>query len=302
MKVLVLGGAGYIGSYISEFMEVTILDNLLFEDRFLNPVPFIYQDVREDLEIVHDFDAVIDLAAIVGDAACAANPRLTYDTNVTHVKWLADHYEGKVVFTSTCSVYGKNDKFLTEEDETNPLSVYAETKLEAEQYLLKKKPDSLVFRLGTLYGMSGNYSRPRLDLVINVLTQRAVRGETLNVFGGEQWRPVLHVRDVGNAIKYGLKKNISGLYNLGSRNVTIKEAAEEIAYRIPSDIVYQDIMFEDKRNYRVDFSKFLNTGWAPSFTLRGGIDEMARVFSEGRIKDFSNPLYHNANYMRNLCG
>lgn len=298
-KILVLGGAGYIGSHVSELLPVTVFDSLLFEDRFLSPVPFIFGDVKniESLEIVHDFDTLIVLAGIVGDGACAVNPSFTYETNVKHVKWLADNYNGKIIFTSTCSVYGKNDEFLNETSQTNPLSVYAETKLMAEQYLMNKKPDSLVFRLGTLYGLSGAYSRPRLDLVVNLLTNKAVKGETLTVFGGDQWRPLLHVKDVAEAIKYGIQENLSGLFNLGDRNETIKSMAEEILKIIPGNISYQDIMFEDRRNYRVDFSKINSTGWRPKHTLTEGIEELANVFKENRIKDCSSPLYNNAHFM-----
>ena len=270
MKTLVIGGAGYIGSHISEIMDTVVFDNLLFEDRFLTPVPFIYGDVRnlEELEIVHDYDTIVVLAGIVGDGACAVDPKLTYDTNVKHV-----------IFTSTCSVYGKNDDLLNEESPVNPLSIYAETKLEAERYLLEKKPDSLVFRLGTLYGMSGAFSRPRLDLVVNVLTQKAVQGETLTVFGGEQWRPILHVKDVAEAIRGGIERIVS---------------------IVPGKVEYQDILFEDKRNYKVSFSKIASTNWAPRHSFVEGVRDMAEVFSQHRIKNMNDPTYHNANYMKAL--
>lgn len=303
MKILAVGGAGYIGTAVYNILPVSVLDNLTFEDRFLEDVFFYYCDVR-DLEaldkIVHNFDTVIVLAGIVGDAACAVNPQFTYDTNVKHVKWLADNYSGKVIFTSTCSVYGKNDKVLDEVSEVNPLSVYAETKLVAEQYLLSKKPDSLIFRLGTLYGLSGKYSRPRLDLVVNVLTMKAAKGETLRVFGGDQWRPILHVKDVAEAIKFGLENNLFGLYNLGSENVTIKDAAEKILKIIPGTISYEDILFEDRRNYKVNFSKILSTGWKPKHTFHQGVLDMYKVFKENRIKDTSNPLYHNGNFIQGM--
>jgi nucleoside-diphosphate-sugar epimerase len=306
MSILVIGGAGYIGTAIYNIMEVSVADNLLYEDRFLEDVPFYYCDVR-DIDklnkIVHNFDTVIVLAGIVGDAACAVNPQFTYDTNVKHVKWLADNYSGKVVFTSTCSVYGKNDKILDESSEVNPLSVYAETKLMAEQYLLTKKPDSLIFRLGTLYGMSGSYSRPRLDLVVNVLTMKAAIGEKLRVFGGDQWRPILHVKDVASAIKFGLNSNLSGLYNLGEQNITIKGMAENIVKLIPgSSVSYEDILFEDRRNYKVDFNKILSTGWAPVNSFARGVLDMHKVFHEKRIKNLTNPLYHNGNYIEKNIG
>lgn len=306
MKILVIGGAGYIGTAVYNILPVSVLDNLTFEDRFLEGVPFYYCDVR-DLEaldkIVHNFDTVIVLAGIVGDAACAVNPQFTYDINVKHVKWLADNYSGKVIFTSTCSVYGKNDKILDESSEVNPLSVYAETKLIAEQYLLDKKPDSLVFRLGTLYGMSGSYSRPRLDLVVNVLTMKAALGEKLRVFGGDQWRPILHVKDVASAINFGINNNLSGLYNLGEQNITIKGVAENIVKLIPgSSVSYEDILFEDRRNYRVNFNKILNTGWLPEYDFDGGVLDMYKVFNEKRIKNLANPLYHNGNFIEKNIG
>lgn len=300
MKTLIVGGAGYIGSYITEIMNASVLDKLIFSDRFFVDVPFFYGDVRnlKDLEICHDYDCVIALAGIVGDAACAVDKQFTYDTNVNHVKWLADNFKGKIVLTSTCSVYGKNDKLLSEESEVNPLSIYAETKLEAEQYLYTHRPDSLIFRLGTLYGMSGKYGRPRLDLVVNFLTLKAVLGETLRVFGGDQWRPILHVRDVGEAIKFGIDNNITGLYNIGEENTTIKAIGEKILQMIPGNISYEDILFEDKRNYKVSFDKIKSKGWQAKHNFTDGVAEMIKVFKENRIRNAFDPLYHNGNYIK----
>ena len=117
--------------------KVSVLDNLLYEERYLRDVEFFNVDVRniEELsKIIHNYDTVIVLAGLVGDAACAVDPSMTRDINITHVKWVADNYKGKIVYTSTCSVYGKNDDLIDETATPNPLSVYAETKLEAEQY------------------------------------------------------------------------------------------------------------------------------------------------------------------------
>ena len=132
---------------------------------------------------------------MVGDGACQVNPKLTQDVNVNSFLWLVDNYKGKIVFPSTCSVYGVNNNLIDETAEPNPLSLYAATKLEAERYVLRRRPDALVFRLGTLFGLGDRHSRMRLDLVANILSMRAAKGDDLTVFGGEQWRPLLPDRD-----------------------------------------------------------------------------------------------------------
>jgi nucleoside-diphosphate-sugar epimerase len=317
-KILIIGGAGYIGGYLTDFiaespyiknynrLKTAVLDHLIYEDRFLKQVDFFNIDIRDvkELEkIIHNYKVVVLLAALVGDPACAVDKQLSYDINVTPVKWIADNYNGKIVFTSTCSVYGKNDDLIDETATPNPLSVYAETKLEAEQYLYLVRPDSLIFRLGTLYGLGDTHSRLRLDLVVNVLTLKATLGETLRVFGGEQWRPLLHVKDVSTATMFGIENNLSGIYNLSEKNCTMKDMAETIVQEIPSaKVEYSDIPFEDRRNYKVKNNKIMQTGWRPHHNLVGGIREMYNVFSEKRIKKIQDDVYHNGNYIKKLYG
>ena len=139
-----------------------------------------------------DPDSVIWLAAIVGDGACAVNPENALKLNQESIRWISENFKKRIVFTSTCSVYGRQDGLLAEDSPTNPLSVYASTKLNAEQYL--KDKDSVIFRLGTLHGVSDQFSRIRMDLVVNILSLKGMLGEPLSVFGGEQWRPLLHVK------------------------------------------------------------------------------------------------------------
>jgi nucleoside-diphosphate-sugar epimerase len=259
-NVLVVGGAGYIGGFLTDYLSrndynVAVYDNLLFEDRYLKNCEFIYGDIRDTKKlskIVDNYDCVVWLAGLVGDGACAVNQRLTKNLNVDTVKWLVDNYKGKIVFPSTCSVYGMNNDLIEEDATPNPLSLYAATKLQAEEYVLNNAKDSLVFRLGTLFGLGDRHSRMRLDLVANILSMRAAKGEKLTVFGGEQWRPLLHVRDVSTAILHGLKNNISGLYNLSYKNYKIVELAEQIQKIIPEcQVEYTDMKFEDLRNYKV---------------------------------------------------
>jgi nucleoside-diphosphate-sugar epimerase len=239
------------------------------------------------------------LAAIVGDGACQVNVELTNEINFECVKWLVDHFNGRILTPSSCSIYGMNNDLIDETAKPNPLSAYASTKLAAEQYILEHCDDALVFRLGTLYGMSDTYSRLRLDLVVNVLTKKAVAGEKLSVFGGDQWRPLLHVKDVAHAFLYGLNNNISGLYNLSESNMKIHEIATTIQSIIPGiEVEFKNMSFEDLRNYRVDNSKILNTGWKPKHTVMDGIIELKEVFEQNRVVDINDPVYSNVDFLK----
>lgn len=310
-KILIVGGAGYIGGFMVDLFlrnkdyKVTVYDNLLYETRYLKKVDFIFGDILDTDklgQIIHDFDVVVWLAAIVGDGACAVDTALTDKINYQTVRWLVDNYKGKIVFTSTCSVYGVNHELISEDSTPNPLSAYASTKLEAETYVVENAADYIIFRLGTLYGLSDEHSRLRFDLVANILTLRAVQGETLKVFGGEQWRPLLHVRDVAYATDYCIKNNIQGLFNLSECNVRISDLAKTITdLVIDSNVEYSDMKFEDLRNYKVTNKRILDTGWQPKEDLNSGIEEMVKIFREGRVKDFSDPVYSNVDYMKQLC-
>ena len=325
-RIMIVGGAGYVGGYLTDYLnapprlstslnrgvqprstqnDVLVYDKLVYENRYLKNVPFRYGDILDTdrLKGVIDEwnpDVIVWLAAVVGDGACQVNPQLTNEVNYESVKWLADNYDGRIVFTSTCSVYGENDDLISEEAETNPLSVYASTKLMAEQYLLENSDNCLVFRLGTLFGVGDRHSRVRLDLVANILTLKVVRGEPLSVFGGEQWRPLLHVKDVARAIGHGIEKDISGLYNLHSENFTIKQLAQKIVQEVDKNgiINYEDMPFEDLRNYKVSSDLYRSTGWSPKFTLESGVSELAGILGEGRIKDSSDSVYSNVKFLK----
>jgi len=305
-SILIVGGAGYIGGYLTDFLirqnyAVTVFDNLIYETRYLKQVPFIYGDVRDRkklAEILPNFEIVIWLAGIVGDGACAIDPVLSQEINEDSVKWLANNYYGKIIFTSTCSVYGINNGLIDETAKTKPLSVYAATKLNAEKYIVQNSKNYLIFRLGTLFGLSDEHSRIRLDLVANILTKRAVMREKLVVYGGEQWRPLLHVRDVATAIDFGIKNNITGLFNLSCTNYKIGQIAQVIKQEVKdTKIEYADKKFEDLRNYKVKNEKFLQYGWKPQHELTKGIQEMVNVIKESRIKDLADPIYSNEFYL-----
>ena len=193
-KILILGGAGYIGGYLTDLLaqngyEVAVYDNLLYETRFLKNIKFIYGDVRDHEKlssIINDFNIIIALAAIVGDEACAISPAVTRAVNVDSIKWLADNFKGKIIFASSCSVYGANNYIMDEAADLNPLSLYAETKIESENIILNSPNGNghLIFRFGTIFGAGDAYSRLRFDLVVNTLTMKAAVSEPLKIFGG----------------------------------------------------------------------------------------------------------------------
>lgn len=307
-KIAIVGGAGYIGGYLTDILNlnfnVTIIDNLLYENRFLKNVNFIKSDIKnydDKLKtILSDFDIIIWLSAIVGDGACEVDKRVTKIVNEDSVKWLVDNFPNKkIIFTSTCSVYGVNNDLIDENATPNPLSTYAETKLNAEQYIINNHSNYLVYRLGTLYGTGDAFARIRLDLVVNYLTYLATYDKPLTVFGGDQWRPLLHVKDVGHAIKFGIENNINGLYNLSSKNVVIKNIADQIKIHIPNTIInYVDIKTQDARNYRVKNDKILSTGWKPLFDINDGIKEINFILKTNRIKNPLDIIYHNANFLK----
>lgn len=306
-KILICGGAGYVGGYLTDLLiqngyDVTVYDNLLFESRYLKDVPFIFGDVRDSLKlsnIINNFDIVIWLAAIVGDGACSISPSLAQEINLTSTQWLVNNYHGKIIFMSTCSVYGKNNELLNESSPTKPLSLYASTKLEAEKEIIERASNQLTFRLGTLFGVGDKNSRVRFDLVVNTLIKNAFLREPLVVFGGGQWRPLLHIKDVAEATLYGIQNNISGLFNLSNENYRMCDIAEKIKDALPIvKIEYVNKKFEDIRNYKVTSEKFKTLGWRPKYDLEYGIWELYKLLDEGRIKDPKDAVYSNMNYLK----
>ena len=305
MKVLVVGGAGYIGGALTDILQKTkhdvrVYDALLFEEEYLKDVPFVFGDIRNKTHLKKQLDwadAVVWFAALVGDGACSINPEISTELNQDSVKWLAKNFDGRIVFMSTCSVYGEHDAVLDEDAPTNPLSVYAVTKLAAEAYL--KDKNAIIFRLGTIFGLGDSYARIRLDLVLNTLTTRAIVDGKFKVFGGEQWRPLLHVRDAAQAVADNLETKHTGIYNLHQENVKIIDLANQVKKHVPSvkmEIV--DIKFQDARNYKVNSDKARKVlGFKPKLTAEDGIKEVKKMIAGHRIKDVNNPRYSNQNFL-----
>lgn len=304
MNILVVGGAGYLGGAVTDVLRnsehnILVYDFLLYEETYRKRVPFMFGDIRDRdrLKPYLDWaDTVIWMAALVGDPACALNESLTKEINTNSVQYLRDNFKGRIIFPSTCSVYGAEDILLDEESKVNPLSLYAKTKLWSEEIL--KDANALIFRLGTLYGVSDEFSRIRFDLVVNTLVMRAICHRKIAVFGGQQYRPLLHVCDAASAICNALDRRNCGIYNLHSENVTIIEIVHRIKkYFSDLNVEMADVMFQDNRNYRVSSEKAKKElKFSPTLTIDEGIRELKELIEQGRVRNtfvtrFSNFLY-----------
>lgn len=315
MRVLVTGGAGYIGDVVVENLlkqgyDVTVIDSLLYTDSYMRPgINFVRTDIRNDKLVIDMakkgfWDIVIHLAAIVGDGACQANPEETVSINEDFVGRLVDVLPSwtRLIFASTCSVYGSNNDLLDENSPTNPLSLYAGTKLNAEKQV-RRHSNHVIFRLGTLFGISSPFGRIRADLVANILAFKACMGEGLTVFGGEQWRPLIHVKDVGRIFAESANENYKGTFILSHKNYKIVDVASTVTKLINNHggLQITDMKFEDIRNYKVSNRKAFRTGIKATLTLSEGICEIIDVYKDqGRIKNPWISKYHNAKFIKEL--
>ncbi len=314
-KILVVGGAGYIGGALTDILskdanvKFDVYDNLLYETLYQKPVNFIFGDVRDYdklSKLADNYDTIIWLAALVGDGVCAINPSVTFDINHKSVEKIASIYAGKIIFTSTCSVYGAAiEHDLTEDSPTSPLSVYAESKLLAEDALLNRKyGQSVIFRLGTAYGLGDQFSRLRMDLVVNTLSQKAVVDGKLTVFGGNQWRPIISAKTIAQTLYLSATNNIweslNGVYNLATENITILSLAkriQELAH--DTEIVTVNTKFEDQRNYNVSCNNLSGRVEIEDiYTLDTSIKDLLALFKSGRVKDLKDSRYINESFLK----
>ena len=308
-KILVCGGSGYIGGLTCDYLlnagfEVMVYDNLLYENRYLKDIPFINGDIRDTeklYEASKDFDVIVLMAALVGDPACSVDHKLTEEINYKAIKDFCNVVSPHkhIIFMSTCSVYGAQDGMLDENSDTNPLSSYAATKLQAEKHVLDL--GGTIFRLGTVFGLGDTYSRLRMDLVVNVLTMKAIKYGEITINGGEQWRPIIAVKDIAGYVTEACEKKHEGVYVLSLENVIIKELGERVVSMIPNTkINYTEISFQDARNYKVDNAKSLDIfDYKANVSVEEEVIRMVDMFKDGRVKNPEDKVYHNGAYLTN---
>jgi len=308
-RVLVVGGAGYIGGSVTDILlakkiPFAVYDNLVYEHQYLKPVDFIYGDVRDYKKlksILPKYTHVIWLAALVGDTGCQIDEWMTRAVNVEPIKWLVNNYKGRILFASTCSVYGKSDLMLDELSPTQPLSLYARSKLEVEPFLIKH-PNALIYRIGTAYGASDHHSRIRLDLAVNFLSFKAISEGKLTYFGGTQWRPFIHVKDIAAAFVNGLTSNAKGIHNLTTENSQIKDLAKKIGKLTKCKVQATEQPFQDERNYHVNVDKAKRAGLLRGlkYNLDQGIKEMALLASFSRLSSEESDVHFNEKHLAGL--
>lgn len=302
IRVLIVGGAGYIGSALTSLkdknIEFTVYDCLLYEKKYLKPINFIYGDIRDYTKlnsIINDFDYIIWLAALVSESQCNIDKDLTYLINSEVLNNVINNYKGKLIFTSTCSVYGVSKDIVTESTFPNPLSAYADSKLQGEKILENFDNSRLcILRLGTLYGLADNYTRIRLDLGINVITCLALSGNVANVYGKNQHRPFIHVKDVARAILHTIKKDLKGLYIVGGINYSMGEVVDSLLKLYPeSKIKINEVEDKDIRDYTANSSKFINTQFKYRHTINSGMKELIQLIKTKRLKNVFDDYYRN---------
>jgi nucleoside-diphosphate-sugar epimerase len=316
-RVLVLGGAGYIGSALVDQLlqrgrRVRVLDTLLYGisplEAFLNDprlevVPGDCRHIPDVVDAMRGVKEVVHLAAIVGDPACAQDEQTALEVNYAATRMIIEIAKAqkvsRFIFASSCSVYGARSFEVDEMAEPAALSLYAQTKIDSERALLMAADAGfypVTLRFATLFGLS---QRPRFDLVVNLLAAKAYQEKAITIFNGTQWRPFLHVKDAAAAICRVLEAPallISGeIFNVGDRrlNYTLAEIGEMIRKFFPETRI-ETVDNNDRRDYKVNFDKIRKRlAFRCNYTLEDGIRECKKAFEEGLISDYHDALYHN---------
>lgn len=319
--ILVVGGAGYIGTHVVDLLlkegeSVRILDRLMYGRESLSTftdnknLELIEGDATDIVKLtmaMKGASAVVHLAGLVGDPACAVDPNFTRHTNIIATRMVKDVAQSlgiyRFIFASSCSVYGVSEKEVQEGDDLNPVSLYAQTKIDSEKELLFSVQDDFfvtILRFATVFGHS---FRPRFDLVANYFTAQAMNDGIITVTGANNWRPFIHVRDLARAIMIVLKSDPitiqSQIFNVGDKrlNMTILQVAEVVKSVVSKSkdvgILVKDDL-EDRRNYSVSFEKIHSILKFEAETLiDDGILEIVNNFRNGSYKNYSDPVYSN---------
>ena len=319
--ILVIGGAGYIGSHTVALLleagrEVRVLDRLMCGDGAIaefrgNPrFSLIEGDVTDIARLtaaMRDCSGVVHLAGLVGDPACAVRPEYTRHTNIVATRMAKEVAQSlgvhRFLFASSCSVYGISDREVAEGDALNPVSLYAQTKIDSEREILANTSDDFfvtVLRFATVFGHS---RRPRFDLVANLFTAQAMTDGLITVIGPNQWRPFVHVRDLARAIVLALNADPrlvqNQIFNVGDSrlNMTILQMAECVQ-RVASR--YREVNISvaenpgDLRSYAVSFEKIRSTlGFQAATLMEQGIEEMVQHFLDHSYGPYRSPEYSN---------
>jgi nucleoside-diphosphate-sugar epimerase len=309
-RVLITGGAGYIGSVLAELLlnkgyNVTVYDNLIYKQTSLlhlcneTRFNFIKGDVTNQKQLLPHIinnDIIIPLAAIVGAPACDANKNLSTAINYTQIEFIVDNLrkDQQLIMPNTNSQYGSSDSIITEESPFNPLSHYAVTKCKAEEYIMDWE-NGICLRLATVFGSS---SRMRTDLLVNDFVYKTITEGCLVLFQSKFKRNYIHVRDIAETFLFCIKNydKLNGqVFNVGlsDANLNKMELAQKIKTYYPNLVIIENEFSTDidNRNYIVSNEKLESYGWRPKYNIDDGIQELALAY-EMVITD-NNKKYTN---------
>ena len=322
MKILVTGGAGYLGSVLIPKLlarghRVRVIDIGYFGVGHLRGLQPGIDLVREDLRRVHEhrfltdlldgIDCILHLAAISNDPSAELYPELTDEINFRTTVALAEAAKSRgigLVFSSSCSVYGEGSGELTEDSNVNPLTVYAVSKVKAEQQLtemadIRWKP--VILRNGTLFGYS---PRMRFDLVVNIFSLYSTLHSQIKVFGdGLQWRPFLHVADCARAFVFFAEKRDPAhtCYNVSHENMRVADLSRIFQELRPSlEVTHTPSDDPDARNYSVSAARVRTEGFRTRFDVQTGAEQMIEAIIGGLIPDPESVFYRNAKWLKEL--
>jgi nucleoside-diphosphate-sugar epimerase len=313
MKVLITGGCGYIGSklvmnLVRSNLDVTVLDTMWFGNSIANKsdqskLRFIKGDVRciDDL-LAEKFDVVVHLANVANDPSVELNESLSWEINALGtfkiLEWAKKSGVKKFVYASSGSVYGvSNEPKVTESTVRNPISAYNKTKMVAEQVVLSytKEFNVICIRPATVCGFS---PRMRLDLAVNSLVFQALDKGLIRVFGGDQMRPHINIEDMVSIYESCVlgSLDLSGIYNAGFENLSIRDLAALISEKIKCEISYE--VSNDPRSYRLDSTKIKEAGFIPRKSVRHAIEDLTQEYKSGNLKD--ELRFHTVEQMKAL--
>jgi nucleoside-diphosphate-sugar epimerase len=307
MKILILGGGGYVGSALVDYLlkknySVIVIDNFWFGN-FLKKnkkLTIVKKDIRDiNQEYFKKVNAVIHLANIANDPMVDLKPELSWEVNVLSIKRIMElsikNKISKFIYASSGSVYGvKKEKEVTEDLELVPISTYNKTKMISERVILSysKLINTYIVRPATVCGYS---PRMRLDLSVNNLTFQALKDKKINIHGGDQVRPNIHIKDMCRVYFHFLNKNIKpGIYNAGFENLSIRSIALKIKNKIDCKLIFKKII--DIRSYRQNSDKLSNTGFFPKYNVDIAIEEIIDLFKKNILKN--RKQWYSVNWLK----
>jgi nucleoside-diphosphate-sugar epimerase len=287
MNILIIGGAGYVGTNLCNYLSkkdftVTCLDTFWFGDFLNKNVKKIKADIRTfNFERIGKYDCVIDLAYLSNDPLCEVDARHTWESGPLAVYKILEFCKKrkikKFIFASSGSIYGlKKEKHVTEELGLDPLTDYNKSKMICEKVVesYNKDLNTVIVRPATVCGIS---PRLRLDVVLNLFCYQAFFKKKISVLGGKQTRPLVNIKDMVRSYEFFLnKKNLSGCFNLGFENKTVKEIALDVKKIIPCDISF--LKSNDNRSYRINSDKILRAGFRPEFNSADAVYDLKNIF------------------------